>query len=58
MVRKLDVVAIGNAIVDIIAPSDDAFLDRVNIKKGAMELIDGDRASLLEGKMVSPFASC
>ena len=58
MVRKLDVVAIGNAIVDIIAPSDDAFLDRVNIKKGAMELIDGARASLLEGKMVSPVASC
>ena len=45
MVRKLDVVAIGNAIVDIIAPSDDAFLDRVNIKKGGMELIAGARAS-------------
>ena len=58
MVRKLDVVAIGNAIVDIIAPCDDAFLDRVNIKKGAMELIDGERASFLEGKMVSPVASC
>ena len=57
MVRKLDVVAIGNAIVDIIAPSDDDFLGRFNIKKGAMELIDDERASFLAGKMTSPVAS-
>ena len=43
MVRNLDVIAIGNAIVDMIASSDDAFLRHVNIQKGAMELIDSER---------------
>ena len=48
MVRDLDVIAIGNAIVDMIASSDDAFLKHVNIQKGAMELIDSERARFLE----------
>jgi sugar/nucleoside kinase (ribokinase family) len=42
-----DVCAIGNAIVDIIADCDDAFLEAYGITKGAMTLIDEARASFL-----------
>jgi sugar/nucleoside kinase (ribokinase family) len=35
-----DVVGIGNAIVDIIAHCDDAFLSRHNQRKGSMQLVD------------------
>ena len=38
--RRLDVLAIGNAIVDVIADADDEFLARQNMNKGAMQLID------------------
>ena len=58
MVRDLDVIAIGNAIVDMIASSDDAFLKHVNIQKGAMELIDSERARFLEEEMLAPVATC
>ena len=37
-----DVVGIGNAIVDVIARCDDAFLARHGAAKGHMRLIDGD----------------
>src|SRR5580700_7066348 len=40
----LDVVGIGNAIVDVIATADDAFLDLHGMAKGAMTLIDEERA--------------
>jgi sugar/nucleoside kinase (ribokinase family) len=46
-----DVVAIGNAIVDVIAPADDAFLDREGLAKGAMMLIDEARADDLYERM-------
>ncbi len=46
-----DVLCIGNAIVDIIAQCDDAFLRENAIIKGAMNLIDADRAELLYGRM-------
>lgn len=42
-----DVVAIGNAIVDIIARCDDAFLTRNGIEKGHMHLVDAERISTL-----------
>ena len=45
--EELDVVGIGNAIVDIIAHADDAFLDRERMQKGAMTLIDEARAESL-----------
>lgn len=38
------VCAIGNAIVDILSPCDDAFLSREDIRKGSMTLIDRARA--------------
>lgn len=39
-----DVVGIGNAIVDVIAQHDEEFLDRFDLVKGAMVLIDSARA--------------
>ncbi|WP_299865273.1 adenosine kinase [uncultured Hoeflea sp.] len=48
---RYDVLCIGNAIVDIIARCDDAFIDDNNIIKGAMNLIDADRAELLYARM-------
>ena len=38
--RRLDVLAIGNAIVDVIADADDDFIAREGMPKGAMRLID------------------
>ena len=43
-----DVVGLGNAIVDVIAPVDDAFLDAHAMTKGAMTLVDEDRALALD----------
>ncbi|MER8627961.1 adenosine kinase, partial [Mesorhizobium sp. M1143] len=42
-----DVLCIGNAIVDIIAQCDDAFLETNVIIKGSMNLIYTKRAVLL-----------
>jgi len=42
-----DVCAVGNAIVDVIADCDDAFLESYNIVKGSMTLIDEARADFL-----------
>ncbi len=44
MTRKFDVLGIGNAIMDIIAPVSDADLVEMEIAKGGMTLIDQDRA--------------
>ncbi|UUX52148.1 adenosine kinase [Nisaea acidiphila] len=49
--KSLDVTCIGNAIVDVITRADDAFLTENGIEKGAMNLIDADRAETLYGKM-------
>lgn len=48
---QFDVLCIGNAIVDIIARCDDAFLDDNSIIKAAMNLIDTERAELLYAAM-------
>lgn len=48
---QYDVLCIGNAIVDIIARCDEAFLADNGIIKGAMNLIDGARAELLYSRM-------
>jgi sugar/nucleoside kinase (ribokinase family) len=49
--RRLDVLAIGNAIVDVIADADDEFLARENMHKGAMRLIDEGEATRLYAAM-------
>ena len=45
--RIYDVVGIGNAIVDIIARCDDAFLSRHDLAKGFMRLIPASEAGRL-----------
>ena len=47
----LDVVAIGNAIVDVLSHADEAFLARHALAKGAMTLIDAARAEALYADM-------
>lgn len=49
--KTYDVLAIGNAIVDIISRCDDDFLVSEEIIKGAMNLIDMDRAEHLYSVM-------
>jgi sugar/nucleoside kinase (ribokinase family) len=50
---SIDVVGIGNAIVDVIAHADDGFLAREALVKGAMTLIDAPRAEALY-RMMGP----
>ncbi len=49
--RLLDVVGIGNAIVDVLANADDDLLIKQGMTKGAMTLIDADRADALYSVM-------
>lgn len=51
MPAAYDVAAVGNAIVDVIAPADDSFLAEEGLTKGAMSLIDEARAAALYKKM-------
>lgn len=41
---EFDVVGIGNALVDVIAHADERFIDRHELVKGSMTLVDTDRA--------------
>ncbi len=50
---RLDVVGIGNAIVDVLSHADEAFLVRHGLEKGAMTLIDGAQADRLYAQMGS-----
>ena len=43
MTGTLDVIGVGNAIVDVLAKADDAFLATHSIPKGGMILIDEDQ---------------
>ena len=49
----LHVTALGNAIVDVIAPAEDGFLHAQGLAKGTMTLIDDDRAHALYGAMAA-----
>jgi sugar/nucleoside kinase (ribokinase family) len=51
MSSQFDILTIGNAIVDVIAPSEDDFLVKEGIIKGAMNLIDEGRAEHLYAAM-------
>src|SRR3954469_13601490 len=48
---SVDVLTIGNAIVDVLAQTDDAFLVAQGVHKGAMQLIDEARAESLYAAM-------
>jgi sugar/nucleoside kinase (ribokinase family) len=47
----IDVLTLGNAIVDVLAHTDDAFLVDRNLHKGSMQLIDEARAEELYAAM-------
>ncbi|HJS80736.1 MAG TPA: PfkB family carbohydrate kinase, partial [Vitreimonas sp.] len=51
MTSTYDVVAVGNAIIDILKGVPDAFLAEENIAKDAMTLIDEARADHLTARM-------
>ena len=50
-VPTLDVIAIGNAIVDVMAPADEATIARLGLAKGGMTLVDTARAQELYDAM-------
>ena len=51
MADQFDVLAIGNAIVDVIASHPDEFLAACGIAKGSMRLISADDAAVLYARM-------
>src|SRR3954463_11416213 len=44
---SLDVVAVGNAIVDVLAHADDQFVTDLGVDKGSMTLVDAERSAAL-----------
>lgn len=48
---RLDVLAIGDAVVDVIATADDSFLIEERLVKGSMQVLDADGATRLYAKM-------
>ena len=46
-----DVVAIGNALVDVLAEAEDAVLEKLGLVKGSMDLIDTTRAEAVYAAM-------
>ncbi|RYF95003.1 MAG: adenosine kinase [Caulobacteraceae bacterium] len=51
MTATYDVAAIGNAIVDVISPAEEAFLQSESLVKGSMQLIDEARGVDLYSRM-------
>jgi sugar/nucleoside kinase (ribokinase family) len=51
MTALYDVAAIGNAIVDVIAPAEEAFLQAEGLSRGSMQLIDEARGVDLYSRM-------
>jgi sugar/nucleoside kinase (ribokinase family) len=47
----LDVIAIGNAIVDVMSPCEDALIETLGLVRGGMTLVDTDRARALYDAM-------
>ncbi|MHB1102502.1 MAG: adenosine kinase [Devosia sp.] len=48
---RFDVLTIGNAIVDVIAPIDPGFLEREGLSEGIMHLVDESRSIYLYDRM-------
>ena len=48
---RFDVLGIGNAIVDVLARTDDGFLVKQGMHKGGMALIDEPRAAAIYDAM-------
>ncbi len=51
---EVEVLGLGNSLVDILAYADDAYLEAQEMVKGAMTLIDEDRAEQLYEARVDP----
>jgi sugar/nucleoside kinase (ribokinase family) len=49
--HPLDVAAVGNAIVDVLAHADESFLDELGMVKGTMALVDEDVARSIYDRM-------
>jgi sugar/nucleoside kinase (ribokinase family) len=49
--QHFDVLGLGNAIVDVIAPVDEEFLVATGLHKGSMQLVDEERAQWLYDAM-------
>lgn len=49
--RDVDVVAVGNAIVDVLAPTPDEVIDEHGLVKGTMRLVESEEAERLYGAM-------
>lgn len=48
---EYDLVGIGNALVDVVAQTDDEFLNGNDLPKGGMMLVDADQSSALYDRM-------
>ncbi len=48
---RYDVIAIGNAIVDVMAPASDELVEELGMTKGGMTLVDADQAKELYDAM-------
>jgi sugar/nucleoside kinase (ribokinase family) len=48
---RFDVLTIGNAIVDVIAPIEEGFLAREGMTEGIMHLVDAERSAYLYDRM-------
>ena len=48
-----DVIAVGNAIVDVLAPCEPAFLDAQGLTAGSMQLVDADQSAALYAAMAA-----
>jgi sugar/nucleoside kinase (ribokinase family) len=48
---QVDVVGIGNALVDVISHSTDELVERLGVAKGSMTLIEGDEATAIYDQM-------
>jgi sugar/nucleoside kinase (ribokinase family) len=48
---RTDVIAIGNAIVDVMAPCRDELIDELGLTRGGMTLVDEDQAQALYAAM-------
>ena len=49
--RSFDVTALGNAIVDVLVHCDDALLDKLDLDKSTMSLVDATRAEEIYGAL-------
>ena len=53
--KTIDVLGIGNAIIDVLADADDAFLLQHNLNKGSMTLVDEEASSNIYSSMKNKY---